>query len=133
MKTTVSNVNKERVEMLCQALESGKYKQTQNVLHQVNPEGADTVGWCCLGVACDIASLNGLKLHRHINAKGYESFDGATFGMPRSVSAWFGFAHRGDIDFYDDQYPARTAAGMNDNGQSFASIAAEIRRVYLAS
>ena len=38
---------KSPVDLWLEALESGGYTQTQGYLH-------DTIGWCCLGVACDV-------------------------------------------------------------------------------
>lgn len=40
-------VNKKDIEKWCEALRSGKYKQTRGFLH-------DSDGYCCLGVACKV-------------------------------------------------------------------------------
>src|SRR2546428_66571 len=43
------------------ALLSGKYKQTEGVLCSVSDKGK--LSFCCLGVACEVAIANGVKLN----------------------------------------------------------------------
>lgn len=45
-------MRKDRAMALCAALRSGLWDQVKNGLHH----GAD--GYCCLGVACDLAGVN---------------------------------------------------------------------------
>jgi hypothetical protein len=55
-----------RVRAFLAALRSGKFHQTQGVLHRPDDERrtAGTVGHCCLGVACEVAISGGLTLDR---------------------------------------------------------------------
>jgi hypothetical protein len=51
-ESTAFTMRGDILEEWCEALESGRYKQTREVLKDAN-------GYCCLGVLCDIASKHG--------------------------------------------------------------------------
>lgn len=92
-------VNKGRVRLLVDALRGGEFRQGQATLR--TPED----DFCCLGVACEVASRNGLGItwtRQHevatLNAgcsckecAGRWMFDGNADNMPPSVWKWFGF------------------------------------------
>ena len=80
-------VNKGRVRLLVAALRSGEYKQGYGKLHRTGAEE----GFCCLGVASDVAHKFGLPVVRDKSDYGCESFDGETSYMPQSVMDWYGF------------------------------------------
>src|SRR5581483_9038082 len=92
---------RERVERLCEALESGRYSQANGALRVALSTGD---GYCCLGVACDVkdmgrwgrVSLRGEESDAHwlylrvINDE-YLSDRGEMNFMPADVSRWYGF------------------------------------------
>lgn len=97
------------------ALRSGDYKQTTN--HLRTP-----VGFCCLGVLCDI--------HAAVMGEVWDPFNrylDHAEDLPVDVQAWAGL----------DQAEPRVAtslngsnvlSGMNDNGATFEQIADVIER-----
>ena len=80
-------VNRGRVRLLVAALRSGEYKKGRGKLHQTGTEE----GWCCLGVASDVAHKFGLPVVRAESDYGCESFDGEASYLPQSVMDWYGF------------------------------------------
>jgi hypothetical protein len=88
------------------ALRSGKYRQTVKVLRNV-------FGYCCLGVACEVAIKNGLQL----KVEG-DLFDGKGSWLPERVTKWLGLH---DACGKPDSGPALTE--LNDMGKSFSEIA----------
>lgn len=86
-------VNKERVQLLVEALRSGKYPQTHNTLHRVRAGSSkrDASGYCCLGVACTIARD---ELHLDVvetSPDGRVAYDRSYGFMPPAVSGYYGF------------------------------------------
>lgn len=53
--------NLDNIVKWCEALESGEYEQTKDCLH----ENGD--GYCCLGVACELAILDGVAIRREVS------------------------------------------------------------------
>jgi hypothetical protein len=83
--------NKERLRLWADALRSGEYEQAQFALRE--PLGffddePQRYGYCCLGVACEVAFRNGLVMDVDV----YESGDDhdAYSVMPKEVAEWFG-------------------------------------------
>ena len=104
---------KERAKELAEALESGKYQQTQKRLH-------DKDGFCCLGVACDISGL--APWVAFPDDPAVYTYRGKIGTLPPDVMTYFGFkSPAGEVD--DDT----TLASMNDTGKTFSEIAAFIR------
>lgn len=100
------------------ALESGEYKQTKGVLH-------DGVGWCCLGVACDVLGI------RHAKADGRYQFDGVTGELPSRAQGMLGLSHELPEVWRvndDDEEILDSLAELNDTGKSFAEIAELLRQ-----
>lgn len=65
------------------ALRSGEYKQGRNSLK--NHEGE----YCCLGVLCDLAVREGLKVEEKFHPSNRQySFDGDFGFLPLSVRQW---------------------------------------------
>ena len=108
------------------ALRSGEYEQSKHMLHS-------NVGWCCLGVACDVFAIPlGIKVNKVVfeEEDGNETFE--TFFnfesqvLPRVVQEYLHLntpegsftepritgAQRGD-----------TLTSLNDAGMSFDAIA----------
>lgn len=111
--------HKDRIELWCQALESGKYRQTKQVLRS-------NAFHCCLGVACDISGIG----------KWDDDFDYITSSqagsqvLPQEVMEWLGVENRDPyVNVNGYSFPL---TDLNDSqGYSFPEIAAAIRRTYL--
>lgn len=85
-----------------EALRSGKYKQTRQILRDGN-------GHCCLGVLCEVAGIpiaeNG---RRPVGSENYDPIWDA-IGI--------------DAEKRDGNHPAHELAPMNDTGETFPVIA----------
>lgn len=129
------------IEKWVEALESGQYQQTKSYLARPAMTGND-IGYCCLGVLCDLAVKHGVIAEPEMVGEDDQKllkFDGDTRDLPQSVSEWAGLE---DIDVNLD-VPAylaeeeaeglseETAIALNDSyGFSFRKIAACIRETY---
>lgn len=82
------------------ALRSGEYKQAVGTLRDERRDGS--VGFCCLGVLCDLAAKAGVvELETHIsNVTGslISSYDHATQCLPDVVSEWADIHSGGDFE-----------------------------------
>lgn len=144
------------IEQWAAALESGKYQQARNTLQRVEPyehartdPGFDadnsTVGFCCLGVLCELAVAAGvvtkedwgdtsLSNGKSVRYGGSESF------LPVGVVEWAGLdSHNPSVraDFQDEggaEYERVVAlADLNDMyHKDFGYIAKAIRGQFLA-
>jgi hypothetical protein len=112
-------VSKERVRLLVDALKSGEYAKTCGKLHVVSSEDDDRPeGWCCLGVAGDVAAKNGLDVPRETRDYGVihvESIDGNISYMGENVREWYGFDDR-DPRLLTPTGTLRCASQLNDQG-----------------
>ena len=101
------------------ALLSDKYKQTQSRLR-------DSLGHCCLGVACDVKNPDiweeaSIKFPDRIAyqwGKGTEEENPPTHYLPKDLMAEL------DIDDHFQQH----LTYLNDNGSTFAEIAEVIKK-----
>lgn len=106
------------------ALDEGKYSQTRGVLH-------DKDGFCCLGVACDLYIKNShglLQWHLVTAMDGTCTFggpDGNRRSLPTQVKDWLGLKENIGVYYADREFDS--LAFHNDNGATFAEIAAIIR------
>lgn len=112
------SIDKERVRLLVAALRSGDYTQARGTLRRDERE------YCCLGVACDVASLNGLGIGwRNVIGEGCGCgdcpdrwrFDGAGDNMPPSVYNWFGFDDPDDVALVGTPYDPDIAIDADSN------------------
>lgn len=103
------------VELWCDALRSGEYKQGRTVLHDTREDS-----WCCLGVACDLYRKHVGPLET-IDSELCEVFvDGSELlssSLVTPVMSWLG------IDSRIAKYDGRSLASDNDNGVPFPEIA----------
>lgn len=87
----------ERVGALVAALRSGKFPQTRGALQrtELSRYSHNPVGFCCLGVACEVAIAGGLELARD-DRQGTMFYgsggDASNNVLPEPVHQWFGFA-----------------------------------------
>lgn len=91
------------------ALRSGEYDQTRNYLRTDD-------GYCCLGVACEVAIENGVRL-KAVYKDGLWEYARNSEVLPPSVQRWLGLAAD------DGAYARWTLAEKNDEGRPFDEIA----------
>lgn len=99
---------------LADALESGKYQQTFEVLRDDN-------GFCCLGVACDIFRKETGKGEWDNSFFSVNEKDRSNVNLPYFVRDWYGF---------EDSSPICSGINLidaNDDGETFPVIASYIR------
>lgn len=129
----MTEVNKERVQLLVDALLSGEHVQGFGVLERITDGGVTER--CCLGVACRVAMANGVVVGTQ--TEGHEGsatfFDSSSGTLPWSVQTWFGFDSESPnllgADSPDNNW---TAIDMNDNRREpFALIAQRFKLRYI--
>lgn len=82
-------VKAERMKLWTAALRSGEYPQAKGYLKTDE-------GFCCLGVACEVAIKNGLDIETNDDNLGYKttSYGGSEYfensTLPREVMEWYG-------------------------------------------
>jgi hypothetical protein len=121
-------VNIGRVWLLYGALKSGLYPKGTGMLHRYYgadlPDG-NTEGYCCLGVASDVAHKFGLQINR--DSDDYkEIFAGCTEYMPSEVMAWFGFDLPGRDPYLITPRNMRIKASQWNDGGLFDSETEEM-------
>jgi hypothetical protein len=94
------------------ALESGKYRQTDSILHEKGKHGGHPK-FCCLGVICVVA-----KIKQEEESEDCYFYDGDATSLTENLLGKFGLTHN----------EQSTLMKMNDNGDSFKEIAQWIRK-----
>lgn len=112
------------------ALRSGEYEQTTNALQRV-PGRWDNgrVGYCCLGVLCDLAEKDGVTERVGVTESGIVKYksdgefeDYETSVPPVPVVQWADLPEANpDIDVLTTR--TTSLATLNDNGLTFPQIA----------
>lgn len=126
--------NKERVQLLVDALRSGEYTQTTGELER---DGRN----CCLGVACRVAIKNGLDVAVNI-LDGEVRYDGNGAQLPNSVKAWYDFegsdpyiqVSPDDVDEENKDFartPVYATTANDDFDLDFNKIADAFERTYI--
>jgi hypothetical protein len=131
------DINQDAIRKWIEALRSGKYKQTRGRL-------ADRIGFCCLGVACEVAIENGVKLTKKTgeDERATIEYEGCCSELPDEVTEWFGLcsegayeelpAHATDPPLPTEDHPDYSASQWNDQEMAdFATIANLIEATYL--
>lgn len=121
--------NKENIRKWVDALRSDKYKQTKKTLF-------DGRGYCCLGVACEIAIENGADVVKVFDeANTHRWFFDSKFGsLPVSVCSWLGLRPLDSDPSLRDPATGEycSCTTLNDHrGASFKTIASRIEATYL--
>lgn len=115
--------NKERVQLLVDALKSGEFNQITGYLET-------TEGNCCLGVAGRVSVRNGLELHVTVE-DGVTFFDDDETTMPQAVMDWYGFVEYDPMLVIEDG-TEESAIDLNDSGDyDFNKIADAFKRTYI--
>lgn len=114
-------VNKEHIELWCQALESDGYKQCQGHLKKWGL--AESTMHCAEGVAMEVAQAHGVRIYRTEWGNG---------AMPRRVRGWYGFPPDSCGTYVKLDAGTVTVVGANDRlKMSFWEIAQGLRAMYL--
>jgi len=103
------------VKLWLKALRSGTYKQARSKLHMLDANG-QTVGLCCLGVACEVFIQSGgeLKMEKVRNVVRY---GGRAHYLPAAVQEWLGLCTE------HGSFEKGALANKNDYGATFTQIA----------
>jgi hypothetical protein len=129
MSYTREEVLAHREEWL-KAMESGEYPQTTGRLCLVDDED-QVQGFCCLGLASHLSGvryevINTTRLRAPNKQRWYGYEDtGSWTGLPPEAQRWLGL-RSGDVFILTPDGQV-SAASMNDEGKSFAEIAATLR------
>lgn len=110
-------LNRENALKWVAALRSGDYEQTQGGLR-------DTLGYCCLGVACEVAIQSGVQIEvtepPELVPQVSWKYNGMSGTLPLVVMDWLGV----DDEFQED------CIGWNDSNEfDFDRIAENIESV----
>lgn len=116
-------------------LETTTQPQVRNALHTDK-------GFCCLGIACQVAIANGVKVRVETLPGDFQDnheegthtqYDGHSEELPYAIGDWLGLEDHDEPKVWprDGAERAEYAFIANDTlGQSFAEIAAGLRRYY---
>lgn len=97
-----------------EALRSGKFQQAKNRL-------ATKDGFCCLGVACEVAIENGVEIKKIVVDTGGILYDYNEMLLPDSVKEWLNLTTCGSD--YEVIGNAQQLSADNDSGKTFTKIA----------
>lgn len=117
-------VNRENLNKLADALESGKYVQGRLSLRNHDN------GHCCLGVACDISGLGEWQIGEDSHLFDYVITDNgephaSRYVLTNPLRKWLGITENGDFTTVDGR--ELRLVDLNDNFVPFAEIAKILR------
>lgn len=123
----MTKLNKEAILEWVEALESGRYQQTTGTLAQYEKDGS--VGYCCLGVACDVFKD---RLGLEVDTNGNRiTFDHTLASLPVAVAKFLGLSVT-EV-FWNKQERYVQLAQLNDTyNLTFQEIAAILRANFLS-
>lgn len=140
-------VNRDRVQLLVDALESDEFGQCKGALRRADADGK--FRYCCLGVATEVALRNGLPeavaeqrgtLYDYLSPPSVWNHNEGQL-LSDEVMEWYGFDERspmlsGEVSYMDDMEPTKQphlAHHWNDSyNADFRKIAAMFRERFLA-
>lgn len=125
-------VNKERVELWAQALESEEYVKCEGILRaDGDGSSANPYTHCALGVAMEVAQLHGCQFSidtRDMYGNPIDPWEEDR--MPRSVALWYGLPQDPFLEL--EELGCRTVVYVNDQLKlPFWNMAQMIRATYL--
>lgn len=133
--------NKENMLLWVQGLRSGRFPQgrghlkglTQGPIDADGNRQPDTLDYCCLGVACEVAMENGVKMAivaYGLNPIDY-GFNGTSTSLPDLVAQWLGLGYETNPVIVDSDGLFVRAIRANDNLRwRFVHIADHLVRTY---
>lgn len=107
-----------------EALRSGRYNQVAVVL-------GNEKGFCCLGVACEVAIANGVDIPKGVSDLGCYTYgkEQVTGCLPSEVQDWLGLATSDGMLRLGSLTPCDSLATLNDEARwNFDQIANVIAR-----
>lgn len=115
--------NKENIKKWVDALRSGRFNQAKEAL-------ATKEGFCCLGVACELAFESGVPLLKETTGVGTVEYDGWGGTMPDPVMDWLG------VESNNPELEGGACSELNDGShgrtpETFREIADKIEAKYL--
>lgn len=119
------SVNKERVQLLVDALRSEEFKQAKGMLRT-----PDKRYHCCLGVATEVALRNGVVVED--KNQGFP-WNQVTQIMCGEVYDWYGFENGNPELKVDGEFGHRATFWNDDFGSDFNQIADAFERTFLGS
>lgn len=139
---------KSRAMAWIRALKSGKYPQATGSLCRLSYDddgNSRVAGWCCLGVLCDLAIKDGVKMSVS-ESGGQRCYDSENGTLPRAVQVWAGLdatnpllsdSAQGPCEACGNDHmiekPGLTATAANDTKKlTFAEIADLVKKRFLA-
>jgi hypothetical protein len=144
-------MKKEIADLWVAALRSGEYQQEKGTLVKVDHDNGDILGYCCLGVLCELAVKAGVPVTKdggqdesdEPDDSYYTSitFDNNDALTPESVRKWSGLrSSDGSVADWpmdpseeytnlENDFPT-SLAGLNDGGKTFNEIADLIEKHY---
>lgn len=105
-----------------EALRSGKYGQAHNVLRS-----GDGERFCCLGVLCELHSLETRSADWRPNTDGEFEYIGNVTALPLEVQRW-ARVRTASINLRRTVSDCSTLAELNDSGANFKEIADVIEK-----
>lgn len=133
-------MNTDKLKLWTDALRSGEYRQGRGNLAS---RDGDTVKYCCLGVACEVAIKDGLYLEvtwgRESETLGFvdldmKFYDREDLVLPRKVQEWLGVAGMTavEVDSPDESGIRDSVIDLNDSEEwTFDDIAEALEHTYL--
>lgn len=122
------------------ALRSGQYEQVQGALRKEHDEFlSDTpqgpVGYCCLGVACEIAVSHGYAHRDGVQYSTLASDDATTTMLPWRLANWLELDADPEVKVLSDKGVRRvTLSILNDEwGYEFDQIADVIEKTWVTA
>lgn len=115
------SVNQDRVQLWVDALEFGDLAQTKHILCELDLHGIP-IGYCCLGVATEVALENGLVANEDV-------WDGAH--LHPVVVQWYGLDAHNPLLNEPGETALPAATWNDDEDATFPAIAAMVRAKYL--
>lgn len=123
--------NRRNIKKWVKALRSGMYLQGHQRLAYLDYEGVPR--YCCLGVACEVAIENGLRLKVAADVYGEhtKTYNGSVGLLPTETMEWLGLPRFDPkLDFGDGLVISASKAN-DDRRFDFDTIANAIERTYL--
>lgn len=129
-------INKDNMRKWVAGLRSGEYTQTKSSLCRIEPitkgKYVSPAGFCCLGVACEVAIKEGVDVVKEIG-ESVVYYDHETDHLPRKVRGWLGLDYDSpSVSFIEcGEAHATELVSLNDNiGLDFNAIAKLIEQEY---
>lgn len=119
-------MDKEIKEQWLTALKSGNYKKGKTWLCSVEkkPNNQSEIRYCCLGVLCDLAVKNGIRVDLKWDP-GLDSeillYDGKATKLPSSVMYWARLKENNPY-FKNSEFWQDNLALLNDTTESFDKV-----------